>query len=51
MIEKICKELPDMYIMIACIGICFAGASAISQAFFNFKVFISSSVGGFRVET
>ena len=49
MIEKICSELPDMYIIMACIGICFAGASAISHAFFNFNVFISSSVGGFRV--
>ena len=49
-IEKICNEFPDMYIMIACIGICFAGARAISHAFFNFNVFISIPVGGFRVD-
>lgn len=40
-----------MYIMIACIGICFAGARAISHAFFSFRVFISSSVGCFRVDS
>jgi hypothetical protein len=36
-----------MYIMMPCIGICFAGARAISHAFFNFNVFISTSVGTF----
>lgn len=32
-----------------CIGICFAGAMAISHAFFSFRVFISTSVGCFLV--
>lgn len=48
MIENICNELPDMYAMIACIGNCLAGPSAISHDFFNFNVSVSSSVGGLR---
>ena len=48
MMENICSELPDMYAMIACIGSCLAGPSAISHDFFNFNVSVSSSVGGFR---
>lgn len=34
--------------MIACMGSCFAGPSAISQDFFSFNVSISCWVGGFR---
>jgi hypothetical protein len=48
MMENICNELPDMYAIIACIGNCLAGASAISHDFFNFNVSVSSSVGGLR---
>jgi len=46
MIEKICRVLPDMYIIIALIGSCFAGARAISQAFLIFKSSVSAAVGG-----
>ncbi len=45
---KIWSELPDMYIMIPVIGRLLTGAKATSQAFFNFKVSISSVVGAFR---
>ena len=45
---NIWRLLPDMYIMMAFIGICFAGARATSQAFFNFSVSVSSGVGGLR---
>lgn len=38
-----------MYPIIACIGSCFAGPSAISHDFFNFNVSVSSCVGGFLV--
>lgn len=41
-ILKICKLLPDMYIMIAFMGICLDGAMAISHAFFSFKASVSS---------
>lgn len=47
--EKICNEFPDIYAMTACIGSCFAGPRAISHDFFNFKVSVSSCVGGLRV--
>ena len=45
MMLKICSELPDMYIMMAFIGSCLAGASASSQAFFSFSVSVSSADG------
>jgi hypothetical protein len=48
MMLKICKELPDMYIIIAFMGNAFAGPSAISHAFLSFKVSISEGEGGFR---
>lgn len=48
MMENICNELPDIYAIIACMGNCLAGASAISHDFFNFNVSVSSSVGGLR---
>lgn len=41
MIEKICSEFPDIYIMIAFIGMDFAGANAISQAFLRNKSSVS----------
>jgi hypothetical protein len=41
MIEKICRELPDMYIMIAFMGIAFAGARAISHAFLRKRSSVS----------
>lgn len=46
MILKICRELPDMYIMIAFMGIVFAGAIAISQAFLRKRSSVSTGVGG-----
>ena len=49
MMLKICSELPDMYIMTAFIGSCFAGARASSHDFFNFNLSVSSVVGAFRV--
>ena len=45
--EKICKELPVMYMPIAFMGSCFAGAIASSQAFFILRVSSSAGVGGF----
>lgn len=45
-ILKICSVLPDMYIMKAFMGMLFAGASAISQAFFRKR---SSVSAGFAV--
>lgn len=46
MMEKIWSELPDMYIMIAFMGSCFAGARATSQDFLTFRMSVSSGVGG-----
>jgi len=51
MILKICKEFPDMYIMIAVIGNCFTGAKATSHAFLSLRVSISAVVGGARTAT
>ena len=48
MMLNICSELPDMYIMIAFIGIDFAGAIASSHAFLSLSVSVSSVVGGLR---
>lgn len=48
MMLKICNELPDMYIMIAFIGSCLAGARASSQDFLSFNESVSSTVGGLR---
>lgn len=48
MMLKICSELPVMYMPKAFIGRDFAGAIAISQAFFSFNVSISSGLGGLR---
>lgn len=45
MMEKICRVLPDMYIMIAFIGMDFAGASASSQAFLRKRSSVSVGVG------
>lgn len=45
MILKICRELPDMYIMIAFMGMVFAGAMAISQAFLRKRSSVSTGVG------
>jgi hypothetical protein len=45
---KICRELPDMYIMMAFTGSCLAGAIATSHAFFNLSVSVSSVVAGGR---
>lgn len=44
--EKIWSELPDMYIMMAFMGSCFAGARATSQDFLTFRMSVSSGVGG-----
>lgn len=41
MMLKICRLLPDIYIMMAFIGICLDGANAISHAFLSFKVSVS----------
>lgn len=48
MMLKICSELPVMYMPKAFMGRDFAGAMAISQAFFSFNVSISSGLGGLR---
>lgn len=48
MILKICSEFPVMYIPMAFIGSCFAGARASSQAFLSLRVSISDAVGGLR---
>lgn len=48
MILKICSELPDMYIMIAFMGSCLAGARASSHDFLSFSVSVSSVVGALR---
>jgi hypothetical protein len=48
MILKIWSELPDMYIMIAFIGSCLAGARASSHDFLSFSVSVSSIVGALR---
>ena len=45
---KICKELPDMYIIIAFIGRALAGARASSHDFLSLRVSVSAVVGGFR---
>lgn len=45
MIEKICKELPDMYIMNAFMGTDLAGARAISHAFFRKRSSVSETEG------
>jgi hypothetical protein len=45
MMLNICSELPDMYMPIAFMGSCFAGAIATSQAFFNLSVSITSGEG------
>jgi len=39
-----------MYPMIACIGNCFAGPSAISHAFLSFKISVSCVVGDLRAD-
>ncbi len=44
MMLKICRLLPDMYIITAFMGSALAGAMAISHAFFTFKVSVSSVV-------
>ena len=46
--EKIWRLLPDMYIMIAFIGICFAGAKATSQDFLILRMSVSSGDGVLR---
>lgn len=48
MMLKICREFPDMYIIIAVIGRPFTGARATSHAFLSLRVSISSEVGGLR---
>ena len=48
MMLKIWSELPDMYIMMAFIGSCLAGARAISQDFLSLRVSVSSGVGALR---
>lgn len=48
MIEKICSELPVMYMPKAFIGRDLAGAMASSQAFFSLRVSISSGKGCLR---
>lgn len=45
---KICRVLPDMYIIIAFMGSALAGARASSHDFFNLRVSVSIRVGGFR---
>ena len=47
MIEKICNELPVMYMPMAFIGSCLAGPIASSHAFLTFNVSVSSVVGAF----
>jgi uncharacterized membrane protein YkvI len=41
MMLKIWSEFPDMYIMMAFIGICFAGARATSHDFLSLSVSVS----------
>lgn len=56
--EKTCRLLPDMYIMIAFMGSAFAGASASSHAFFSLSMSVAVGVvegvgggaGGLEVE-
>jgi hypothetical protein len=48
MMLNICRELPDMYIMMAVIGNCLTGARATSHAFLSFNVSISVAVRGAR---
>lgn len=48
MILNICSELPDMYIIMAFIGNCLAGAMAISHDFLILSVSVSAVVGGLR---
>ena len=50
MMLKICRLLPDMYIMMAFMGRALAGARATSQAFLTLRVSVSSGVGGLRWE-
>jgi len=45
MMLKICRLLPDMYIMIAFIGRAFAGASASSHAFLSLSVSVAVDTG------
>lgn len=44
MILKIWRLFPDIYIIIAFIGICLDGARAISHAFFTFSVSVSTGL-------
>lgn len=44
---KICRLLPDMYIITAFMGSALAGAMAISHAFLTFSVSVSSTVDVF----
>lgn len=46
MILKICRLLPEKYIMIAFIGSCFDGARAISHAFLTFNASVSTGFSG-----
>ena len=48
MMLKICKELPDIYIITAFMGSALAGAKANSQDFFSLRVSVSEEVEGFR---
>lgn len=48
MMEKICSELPVIYMPKAFIGSCLAGAMASSHAFLSLSLSISSGVGGLR---
>lgn len=45
MMLNICRLLPDMYMPMAFIGSCLAGAIATSHAFFSLSVSISSGEG------
>lgn len=45
MMLNICRLLPDMYMPMAFMGSCLAGAIATSQAFFSLSVSISSGEG------
>lgn len=49
MMLKICRLLPDIYIIITCIGSCFAGAREVSQAFLSLRVAVSEALGWGRV--
>ena len=48
---KICRLFPDMYIITAFMGSAFAGAMAISHAFFIFRVSVSCGVDLFEFVT